>query len=72
MAATTLTWIYAARMDHTPARRYNTNTRTEYAVADVRGSIADAIAKQGFDIGCPEVTKPERKSPLSTFMRLVA
>jgi hypothetical protein len=38
----------------------------------VRGSIVDAIAKQGFDIGCPEVTKPERKSLLSTFMRLVA
>jgi hypothetical protein len=72
MAATTLAWIYANRMDHTPARRYATNTRTEYAFADVRRSIADTIAKQGFDIGCPEVTKPERKSLLSTFMRLVA
>jgi hypothetical protein len=72
MAATTLTWIFADRMDHTPARRYATNTRTEYAFADVRRSIADTIAKQGFDIGCPKVTKPERKSLLSTFMRLVA
>ena len=72
MAATTLTWIYADRMDHTPARRYMTDKRTEFAFADVRRAIADAIAKQGFDIGCPEVTKPKRKSLLSTFMRLVA
>jgi len=72
MAATTLTWIFADRMDHTPARRYATNTRTEYAFADVRRSIADTIAKHGFDIGCPEVTKPETESLLSTFMRLVA
>jgi hypothetical protein len=72
MAATTLTWMFADRMDHTPARRYATNTTTEYAFTDVRRSIADTIAKQGFDIGCPKATKPERKSLLSTFMRLVA
>ena len=31
MAATTLAWIYADRMAHTPARRYATDARTEYA-----------------------------------------
>jgi len=59
VSATTLAWIYANRMDHTPAGRYAMNTRTEYAFADVRRSITDTIAKQGFDIGFPKVTKPK-------------
>lgn len=72
MAATTLTWIYADRMDHTPVRRYVTDTRTEYAFADVRKAIANSIAKQGLDIGCSDSPTPPRKSLLATFMRLVA
>lgn len=72
MAATTLTWIYADHMERTPARRYPSDTNTVYAFADVRRAIADAIAKEGFDIGCPDIIKPPRKSLLATFMRLVA
>lgn len=72
LAATTLTWIYAARLQHTPARRYATHERHEYAFADVRRSLAQTIAKPGFDIGCPTPPKPARNPLIATIMRLVA
>lgn len=72
MASTTLIWIYADRLDKTPARRYATGRRTEYAFADVRRSIADAVAQPGFDIGCPKPHKPAQNSLIQMFMRLVA
>ena len=49
MMATVLVWIYADRLRHTPARRYATKERTEFAFGDVRRLIASVIAKEGFD-----------------------
>jgi hypothetical protein len=60
LAATTLTWIYAACLQHTPARRYATLERHKCAFAHVRRSLAQAIAIQDFDIGFPTPPKPAR------------
>lgn len=72
MTATTLVWIYAARLQQTPARRYVTHERREYAFADVRRSLAQEIGKPDFDIGCPIPLKPARNPLIATIMRLVA
>ena len=72
MMATTLVWIYADRISHTPARRYATHERTEFAFGDVRRLITGVIAKDGFDSLCLKPTKPKQNSLMTTILRLVA
>jgi hypothetical protein len=72
MVATTLTWIYAAHSQQAPARRYASDHTSEYAFADVRRSLAQELAREGFGIDCHDPDKPNPKSLLSTIMRLVA
>ena len=72
MAATTLTWIYAAHLHQAPARRYRSENTTEYAFADVRRSLAKQLAREGFGIDCQDPEKSHRKPLISAVMRLVA
>ncbi len=72
MLATTLTWIYAERLDKTPARRYASANRTEFAFADVRRTIANEIGKPNFSIVCHDLSITKHNSFLRTVMRLVA
>ena len=72
LAATTITWLYAAHLPHAPARRYASQKTTEFAFGDVRRSLAKDIGKGSFDIDCQSPRKPERNSIISTVMRLVA
>jgi hypothetical protein len=43
MAATAITWIYGAHLEHAPPRRYSTTKRTEYAFADLRRRLAQDL-----------------------------
>lgn len=72
MAATMLVWLYAMRLEKTPARRYATQKRTQFTFADVRRTIAHEVGQVNFDIGCPKPVKPAKNSLIRTFMRLVA
>jgi len=72
MMATTLVWIYADRIDHTPARRYITDERTEFAFGDVRRMISEILAKEDFDSLCVKPTQPKRNPLIATILRLVA
>jgi len=72
MMATTLVWIYADRLSHTPARRYATKERTEFAFGDVRRLIASVIAKEGFDSLCIKSHKPTQNPLMAAILRLVA
>jgi hypothetical protein len=72
MAATTITWIYAAHLQQAPVRRYASNNTSEYAFADVRRSLANEFASEGFGIDCLETHKSSRIPLISTIMRLVA
>jgi hypothetical protein len=72
MMATTLVWIYADRISHTPVRRYTTHKRTEFAFGDVRRLITGVIAKTGFDSLCLKPSKPKQNSLMATILRLVA
>jgi hypothetical protein len=72
MAATTLTWIYGARLDKAPPRRYATAKRTEYAFADLRRALAKDFPSTGFGIDCAASAKTTRNPLIAAVMRLVA
>lgn len=72
MAATTITWIYAAHLEQAPIRRYASENTSEYTFADVRRSLAKHLAREGFGIDCQGLAKPNRNPLISTVMRLVA
>jgi hypothetical protein len=72
MAATTITWIYAAHLHQAPARRYPSENTTEFAFADVRRSLARHLAREGFGIDCHGPDKSHQKPLISAVMRLVA
>jgi hypothetical protein len=72
MAATTITWIYGAHLEHAPPRRYATAKRTEYAFADLRRALAKDLGGQGFGIGCETAGKGARNPLIGAVMDLVA
>jgi hypothetical protein len=72
MAATALTWIYGARLDKAPPRRYATAKRTEYAFADLRRALAKNFPSTGFGCDCAGGQKPARNPLIAAVMRLVA
>jgi len=72
MAATTITWIYAAHLKQVPIRRYASDNTTEYNFADVRRALANEIGRTGFGIDCRDPGKADDKSLISVIMRLAA
>ncbi len=72
MMATSLTWIYACRLEKTPARRHAVNGRTHYAFSDIRRLVARAAMDENFSILCPPPGNSILKSLASAFMRLAA
>jgi len=48
VAATTITWIYAAHLRQAPIRRYASDNTTEYTFADVRRALAQGDRARGF------------------------
>ena len=72
LAATTITWIYAAHLKQAPIRRYASDNTTEYAFGDVRRALAKEIGREGIGIDCYERGKSDNKSLISVVMRLVA
>jgi hypothetical protein len=71
MAATAITWIYAAHLKQAPVRRYASDNTNAYAFGDVRRALAREIERQGFGIVCHDPGKPDNKSLISVIMRRV-
>ena len=72
MAATTITWLYAAHLPQAPKRRYAAQRTTECAFADVRRALAMALDGEGFGIDCPPTGKPTANPLIAAVLRLVA
>jgi hypothetical protein len=53
MMATTLTWIYADRLQHAPDRRHKIRGRSSFAFSDVRRIIAEEALRPEFQSICP-------------------
>ena len=64
LMATSLTWIYACRLEKTPNRRPAVKGRKHYAFSDVRRLVAQAALDKKFQLLCPV----PRKSVVNTFV----
>ncbi len=72
MMATSVTWIYANRLDKTPSRRHAVKGRNHFAFSDVRRLIANASTEKDFSLVCPESRKTELNSLVSVLLRIAA
>lgn len=62
MMATTLTWIYADRLENAPDRRHKIRGRAGFAFSDVRRIIAEAALSSDFYRVCPVPEQTPQKS----------
>ncbi len=72
MMATTLTWIYADRLENAPDRRYKIRGRAGFAFSDVRRIIAEAALGSDFNRVCPMPGQTPQKSFVKSLLRMVA
>ena len=72
MMATSLTWIYASRLEKTPERRHAVKGRNHFAFSDVRRLIAKAALTDKFSILCPAPRKTVLNSLVTTLLRMAA
>lgn len=72
MMATTLTWIYADRLENAPDRKYKIRGRSGFAFSDVRRIIAEAALSSDFYRVCPMLGQTPQKSFVKTLLRMVA
>jgi hypothetical protein len=72
MMATSLTWIYACRLEKTPSRRHAVKGRNHYAFSDVRRLITQAAMDDDFSILCPAPHKSVVNSLVTALMRMAA
>ena len=72
MMATTLTWLYADRIDFTPQRFHAVNNRKHFAFSDVRKLITQAALHKDFVSLCPVPGKPRQNSFIDALLRMVA
>ena len=72
MMATTLTWIYADRLQTAPDRKYKIRGRSGFAFSDVRRIIAEASLDEDFQSVCPFPEQRPQNSFVKTLLRMVA
>jgi len=72
MMATTLTWIYADRLQQAPDRRHKIRGRAGFAFSDVRRIIAEAALDPDFQSLCPRPAQTAQNPFVKTLLRMVA
>jgi hypothetical protein len=72
MMATSLTWIYASRLEKTPSRRHVVKGRKHFAFSDVRRLIAEAALDDNFGILFPVPRKSVVNSLVGLLLRMAA
>lgn len=72
LMATTLTWIYADRIEVDPQRRHVVKGRTSFAFSDVRRLIANAALSRDFLGLWPSLGNPRENHFVTLLLRMVA
>jgi len=72
MMASTITWIYATRLENTPERRHKVKGRNSFAFSDLRHIIARVVLSDDFNLVCNKKQKLPRKSFVEALLRMVA
>jgi hypothetical protein len=70
MMATTLTWIYADRLQTAPDRRHKIRGRSGFAFSDVRRIMAEAALSEDFQSVCPLPEQRPQNSFVKTLMKI--
>ena len=72
MMATTLTWVYADRLQTAPDRKFKIRGRSGFAFSDVRRIMAEAALNEDFHSVCPLPVQKPQKSFIKMLLRMVA
>ncbi len=72
MMATSVTWIYANRLERTPNRRHVVKGRNHFAFSDVRRTVTKAAMDDNFGILFPVPHKSAINSLVSILLRIAA
>ncbi len=72
LMATSLTWIYACRLEKTPQRRHTVKGRDHFAFSDVRRLVAQAALDDDFPMLCPVPRKSMVNTLVTALIRMVA
>lgn len=72
MMATTLTWVYAAKLQNAPDRKYKIRGRSGFAFSDVRRIIAEAALNKNFRLICSLPRNRPQNSFVKTLLRMAA
>ncbi len=72
MMATSITWIYACRLEKTPNRRHAVKGRGHFAFSGVRRLVAEAALNDNFAILCPPPRKSVTNSFVAALLRMAA
>ena len=67
MMATTITWIYADRLQHAPDRKHKIRGRASFAFSDVRKILSEAALNPDFKRVCPVPSK----APVNSFVKVL-
>jgi len=70
MMATSLTWIYASRLEKTPCRRHAVKGREHFAFSDVRRLVAKVALGYNFGVLFPVPPKSVVNSLVGTLLRM--
>ncbi|MGB5218430.1 MAG: transposase [Smithella sp.] len=70
--ATTLTWVYASRLEKTPNRRHTVQGRNHFAFSDVRRLITEAALDDNFSSLFPVPQKSVVNSLIAVLLRMAA
>jgi len=70
--ATSLTWIYACRLEETPQRRHTVKGCDLFAFSDVRRLVAQAALDDDFPLLCPVPRKSMVNTLVIALMRMAA
>ena len=71
LMATTIIWIYGARLENTPERRHKVKGRNSFAFSDLRHIIGKAALSDDFDAVCNKSHKLPRKTFVEALLRMV-
>ena len=72
LIATSLTWIYACRLEKTPCRRHAGKGRNHFAFSDLRRLVAEAALARDFALLCPVPGKSLVNTLVTALMRMAA
>lgn len=72
MMATSMTWVYADKLQYSPDRKHKIRGRSSFAFSDVRKIMAEATLDQNFQLICLLPAQTPQKSFVKILLRMIA